>query len=235
MTAVLALEDGNLGRSVTIPKSAADVPADSSLVPVSPGEVMTMKDLLYGMMIRSGNDAANAVATLTSGSVQDFVARMNARASELGMSGTHFTNPHGYHDADHYTTARDMLRLTRYALQSKTFRKILTTRSYTIGKTVNVTDKVTKLTSTKNVDSVISNTYDLLKPAYANYYPYALGGKTGYTYPAGQCFAGVARRDGRTVVIALFHSGLDKDDRWTDAVRLFEYGFAAIEAREKAA
>ena len=95
MTLLLALERGGLDQEITIPACAADVPKDSSLVPVYEGEQMPFLDLLYGLIIRSGNDAANAVAELCAGSVDAFVARMNARAYELGMTGTHFVNPHG--------------------------------------------------------------------------------------------------------------------------------------------
>ena len=99
MTLLLALESGiAMDTTIVIPKQASEIPADSSLIPVFPGDVMTFRDLLYGFMLTSGNDGANAVAVLVSGNVEGFVQRMNARAAELGCEDTHFANPHGYHD-----------------------------------------------------------------------------------------------------------------------------------------
>ena len=102
MTLLLAVESGwSFDTPVTIPPEAAEIPSDSSTVPVYPGEVMSFGDLLYGLMLHSGNDAANAVAVLVSGSIPAFVQRMNERAAELGCTGTHFANAHGYHDENH--------------------------------------------------------------------------------------------------------------------------------------
>ncbi|MFR5853860.1 MAG: peptidoglycan-binding protein [Lachnospiraceae bacterium] len=111
LTLMVALESGGLEDIVTIPQEAADVPADSSLVPVTPGEQMRKLDLLYGLMIRSGNDAANAIAVLEAGSVEAFVERMNEKAAQIGMGDSHFANPHGYHDEGHHTTAYDLALL----------------------------------------------------------------------------------------------------------------------------
>ena len=120
MTLLLAVETGwDLDTMVTIPPEAENIPSDSSIVPVYSGETMTFRDLLYGMMLRSGNDAANAVAVLVGGSVASFVERMNARAQELGCEGTHFANAHGYHDENHYTTAQDLRSSPKRACRTK--------------------------------------------------------------------------------------------------------------------
>ena len=86
---------------------------------------MKFEDLLYGFMLSSGNDGANAIAVLVDGGIEPFVARMNARAQELGLEGTHYVNAHGYHDSEHYTTAQDLANLSRYAMRNETFRRIV--------------------------------------------------------------------------------------------------------------
>lgn len=215
MTLLIALTRGNLKKSVTVPESADSVPGDSSRVPVHAGEVMPYSDLLFGLMIKSGNDAANAVATLTSGSIPKFVNAMNNKAAELGMQNTHFENAHGYHDDNHYTTSADMARLMCEVMRDDKARKVISARSYTMAATT-LRGKELKLT----------NTYELLSSSSDHYYPHAIGGKTGYTSKAGQCFVGAAEKDGTTLVVAVLNSGARKTDKWDDARRLFAYGFA---------
>ena len=215
MTLLLALERGGLDQEITIPACAADVPKDSSLVPVYEGEQMPFLDLLYGMMIRSGNDAANAVAELCAGSVDAFVARMNARARELGMTGTHFVNPHGYHDPEHYTTARDLAILARQGLTDPTFCQIVTCLRYTLPAT------------SQRSDLVIENAYDIFKPDSPYYIEGAAGVKSGYTSHAGFCYVGAAQRNGQTLIAVLLDAPT-RNRAWTDLKRLFAYGFAFL-------
>lgn len=214
MTLLLAIEQGDLERSITIPSVAADVPEDSSLVPVTAGEEMRMRDLLYGLMIRSGNDAANAVAELTCGSVEEFAARMNRRAQELGMVNTHFVNPHGYHDAEHFTTARDLAVLARQGLTNADFCQIVTCLSYVMPATAN------------RGPLLIENKYEIFDPSSPYYIEGAAGVKSGYTSHAGFCYVGAAQRDGRTL-IAVVLGAPTRNRAWTDLRRLFAYGFAA--------
>ena len=212
MTCLLALEYGHLNDTVTIPKEASKVPKDSSLVPVTPGEKMPFIDLLYGLMMHSGNDAAVAVAVIVAGSVDNFVSMMNQKARELGCENTHFANPHGYHDETHYTTARDLALITREALKNQTFREIVSTKSYTMS----ATEKREKLKmATSNAMFVKTSAY---------YYQYEIGVKTGYHSKAGQCFIGAADKDGATLVSVTLKS--TKNGKWTDTKRLMEYGFA---------
>lgn len=215
MTLLLAVEiGGDLDRLVTIPRAAGDVPGDSSLVPVIPGEEMPLRALLYGLMIRSGNDAANAVANLLSGSEEAFVAEMNEKARQLGMDGTHFVNAHGYHDAAHYTTARDMALLCRYALFNDVVREIATAVTYTMPATA------------MRPELVINGTAEILKPAAKHYYQGAWGIKSGFTNNAGFCYTGAAQKDGRTL-IAVALKCRSRDQCWDDMKRLFNHGFAA--------
>ena len=214
LTLLLALEYGNLDQVITIPKSAADIPADSSLVPVYPGEKMTMRDLLYGLMIRSGNDAANAVGELCAGSVEAFAQEMNLLADELGMQNSHFVNPHGYHDENHYTTARDLAIAARKGLTDPVFCEIVTCMNYTLP----ATDKREPL--------MLQNIWELFDPASEYYIPGAAGVKSGYTSAAGFCYVGAAQRDGRTL-IAVVLGEPTRNRAWIDLSRLFEYGFAS--------
>jgi D-alanyl-D-alanine carboxypeptidase (penicillin-binding protein 5/6) len=212
MTALLALEYGHLNDTITIPKDASKVPADSSLVPVTPGEKMPFIDLMYGLMMHSGNDAAVAVAVIVAGSVDNFVAMMNQRARELGCENTHFANPHGYMDETHYTTARDLAIITREAMKNDTFREIVSAKSYTMS----ATEKREKLKlATTNAMFVKTSPY---------YYQYQVGVKTGYHSQAGQCFIGAAKKDGVSLISVTLKS--TKYGKWTDSKRLMEYGFA---------
>lgn len=213
MTLLLALEHNQLDEIITIPSCASDVPADSSLVPVYPGEKMCMRDLLYGLMLRSGNDAANAVAEITSDSVEAFVEQMNQRAVELGMNSTNFVNPHGYHDENHYSTARDLAVLTRLGLTDPDFCEIVTCLGYTLPAT------------SKRKELLLPNTYEIFDPTSVYYIDGAAGVKSGYTSHAGFCYVGAAQREGRTLIAVIL--GVPGRNRgWTDLKKLFEYGFA---------
>ncbi len=213
MTLLLALENADLDEVVTIPESAADIPADSSLVPVYPGEELSMRDLLYGLMIRSGNDAANAAAELCAGSVEAFVDQMNELAYQLGMTQSHFVNPHGYHDSEHYTTARDLAIAARKGLTDPVFCEIVTCMSYTLPATQN------------REELLLQNIWELFDPASKYYIPGAAGVKSGYTSAAGFCYVGAAQRNGQTL-IAVVLGEPTRNRAWIDLSRLFEYGFA---------
>ncbi len=213
MTLLIALDKIPLDRMVTIPKEAADVPKDSSLVPVKPGERMIFQDLLYGLMLRSGNDAAAAVAVLCSGSVEAFVGEMNARAQALGMWGTHFVNPHGYHDPGHYTTARDLAHLAYAAMGDARFRAVVTALSYTMAPT--------KLRPALEIKVGT----DLFDPLSAYYYEGALGIKSGYTRLSGFCYAGCAYREGK-LLLAIVLNCRTRNQAWMDMGRLFNLGLA---------
>lgn len=213
LTLLLALRKGGLDEMHTVPASAADIPADSSRVPVTPGEKLRMIDLLYGLIIRSGNDAANAIAEIQCGTVEQFVEEMNAFAQEIGMSGSHFVNPHGYHDENHYSTARDLATAARLGLTDPTFCQIVTCMNYTLPATQN-RDKL-----------LIQNTNEIFDPASDAYISGAAGVKSGFTSIAGFCYVGAAQRDGRTLIAVILHVP-GRNRGWTDLKRLFEYGFA---------
>ena len=131
LTLYLALKYGTLSDEVTVSKNAVSVPSDSSVAGLREGEQLTLEDLLYGLMLPSGNDSAVAIAEHISGSVDAFVQLMNQEANALGATNSHFVNPHGYHDKDHYTTAYDLYLIFNQGIQNEKFVDIISSPSYT--------------------------------------------------------------------------------------------------------
>ena len=215
MTLLLALEsDIALDDMVTIPREAQQIPEGSSVVPVIPGEEMSWRDLLHGFMMKSGNDGANAIAVLVSGNLDSFVELMNQRAQALGCTGTHFTNAHGYHDDEHFSTAADLAVIAREAMKNEAFRQIVATAKYTMAAT------------TKRGEMEISTRNELVNPDSHYYYPDCVGIKTGYHSKAGQCLVGAASRDGKLLISVVLNSdGKKETQKWYDTARLFEYGY----------
>ena len=221
MTLLVSIEKCKGSQIVTVPKCASDITLDSTRVPVYPGEQMPLVDLWYGLIYKSGNDAANAIAYITSGSINAFVDDMNLKAEQLGMTGTHFANAHGLHNAQHYTTARDMAILTFYALNSDLFREITFSTSYTM-----------QATSLRD-ELLIDHHYGITDFATKYYYPYARGIKTGWHTQAGQCYVGAADKGDHELIVVLLYCGVNKTDKWVEAKKLFEYGFKVLEERDE--
>ena len=224
MTCLLALENGNLSDVVTVSASALeDLDIDSSVAGLQVGEQMTLENLLYCMMVVSGNDACNVIAEHIAGSITDFVRMMNQRAYELGCLNTHFSNPHGLHDENHYTTARDLSIITQAALKSENFRQIVDTYEYQLPDD-NVRQNIPKLKTTNMlIYRSMSNSL---------YYSRAHGIKTGYTSQAGRCVISEATGDGLDllgIVCGAATTILDSGDllmeNFTECARLFDYGF----------
>lgn len=216
ITLLTALSLCDPDETIVIPDAAADVPKDSTLVPVSPGETMTMRDLLYAMIIRSGNDAANAVAVLCSGSTEAFAEKMNQTAAELGMDHSHFVNAHGYSADEHYTTARDLVTAARYGLTLPLFREIVTCLKYT-------------LPATEKRDPLVLNLkWEIFDPESEYYIPHAAGVKSGYTSSAGFCYVGAYQENGITLLAAVMGCRT-RNMAWTDLKRLFAYGMTEFE------
>ena len=179
MTAYLALKYGDLSSYITVSAKAVDVPSDSSKAHLQKGDVLSLEDLLYGLMLPSGNDSAVAIAEHISGSTDEFVKLMNEEAKLLGATNTHFMNPHGYHHKNHYTTAYDLYLIFNKCIQNETFLKIVSSRSYSTRITQangNVRD-VTWGQSNQfiNGQRKVPNGITLV------------GGKTGNTFDAGSC------------------------------------------------
>ena len=220
MTLLLALEsDVPLDSRIIIPDAAGDVPRDSSFVPVIPGEEMSFRDLLYGTMMNSGNDGANAIAVLVSGDVKTFVEKMNTRAAELGCKDTHFVNPHGYHDENHYSTAADMALISMAAMRNPDFREIVAAKTYKMAGTA------------KRAPLQLTTRNSLMSSNSEFYYEGTIGIKTGFHSQAGQCLIAAAQRNGKTLIaVALNSNAEQKNYKWRDAIRMFDFGFSKYTA-----
>ena len=192
MTCLLTLEmEQDLDKVVTVTAEGlkGQEPGGSNIA-LKVGEEMSVKDLLYGLMVKSGNDAASVLAVNNSGSIEAFVEVMNRRAAELGCTGTHFMNPHGLHHDEHYTTARDMARILREAMKYPLFEEIFTTKEYTVPAT-----NLSEAREMKTTNFLIRS----------NGYPYVLdsrvlGGKTGNTSKAGRCLVTLSEKDGMRLI-----------------------------------
>ncbi|HYM71034.1 MAG TPA: D-alanyl-D-alanine carboxypeptidase family protein [bacterium] len=202
LTALVALESMPLDSVITISPEVAKFRV-GSVVGLPPGAKISLHDLLYGLMLQSGNDVALAVAEGVSGSVPAFVDRMNAEARRLGARQTHFTSPHGLYDPNHYTTAYDLALITRVAMQNPTFEDIVRTRKWTFQPPT-------------GPGHVLWN-HNRLLSRYAG----ADGVKTGYVDMSGETLVASATRNGWRLIAVLLHSG----DMWGDAQRLLSYGF----------
>ena len=201
MTAVVAIESGKLDDKVLIGEEIKS--AYGSGIYIQVGEEMTLRDLLYGLMLRSGNDAALAIANYVGGSVKDFVNMMNNKAKELKMSNTTFNNPSGLdQEKGNYSTAYDMALLTSYAMKLDDYKTITATKKYT-------------LTTNKNTYSWIN------KNKLLSIYKYTTGGKTGFTEIAKRTLVSTATKDNTNLVVVTLNDGND----WNDHKNLFEYGF----------
>lgn len=216
MTLLLGIESGYpLDQQIAIPQAAADIASDSTLVPVFPGETMTFGDLLTGFMLNSGNDGANAVAVLVSGSVDNFVELMNRRAAEIGCLDTHFANAHGYTADDHYTTAYDMALITKTAMQNEAFREIVAKGRDTIV----VNERGELIVGTKRLMQIEDSQY---------YYENCIGVKSGTTSAAGSCYVGAAEKDGAVLISVTFKASQD-GQRYIDTQRMFDYGWTCYD------
>ena len=228
MTALLvmeALERGNIALDEAITASTETwlgIPADGSTANIQIGEVMTVEELLYCLLLPSANEAANILAQTLCGQVSTFVKLMNQRATELGCVSTHFVNPHGIHDPDHYTTCYDLYLIAREAMKYETFRKIVSTDEVTIPPT-NMTAK----------ERVYYNTNGLLThKKYSGYtYDGCIGIKTGSTDAAGYCLLSAARREGTTLLSVVMGADTIVDTagthrhQFSESAALLTWGF----------
>lgn len=218
LTAFIALEKiANLEEEI-IPSHQAvySVPAGSSIAYFSEGEKLTAEQVLYGLMLPSGNDAANILAEHISGSITEFAKLMNETAKRLGAENSNFMNPSGLHDDMHYTTAADMAKIARSAMQNPTFREIVSKSKYTVPPT-NVSSKSRTFNTTNKL---------LLPGEY--FFEYATGIKTGYTTQAANCLIASASKDGVdliTVVLGGNNIPVGKSAVYTDTLNLFQFGF----------
>ena len=203
MTAIIVLENGNLTDVVEVSKKAAGT--GGSRLGLTSGAKITVNDLLYGLMLCSGNDAAVALAQHIGGSIQGFAEFMNKKVEELGLKNTHFVTPHGLDEEEHYTTAYELARITDYALNIDKFAEIVRTKNYTV--TINGYSKS------------LNNTNELLGNLHGVY-----GVKTGFTNGANRCLVTATKRDNLDIICVVL--GADtKKNRTQDSIKLIEYAF----------
>ncbi|MBD7936016.1 D-alanyl-D-alanine carboxypeptidase [Cytobacillus sp. Sa5YUA1] len=200
MTAILAIESNKLEEKVKVTDTI--LKAEGSSIYLKPGEEIKLEDLVYGLMLRSGNDAAVAIAEYVGGSLDGFVYLMNQKAEEIGMTNTHFENPHGLDDHEnHYSTAYDMALLTRYAMRNETYQEIAGTKSY----------------RSENRDYSWNNKNRLLTQLYK----YTTGGKTGYTKRAKRTLVTTATKNNLDLIAVT----LNGPDDWNDHIAMYEGAF----------
>nr|WP_240795438.1 D-alanyl-D-alanine carboxypeptidase [Aquibacillus halophilus] len=205
MTAIIAIESGKMDEMVTA--SHRSVYTEGSSIYLKEGEKIKLRDLVYGLMLRSGNDAAVAIAEHVGGSLEGFAFMMNEKASWLGMTNSHFDNPHGLDSDAHYSTAYDMGLLTRYAMENDLFKQITGSTSY---------KAETREYAWGNKNKLLTSFYEL-----------STGGKTGYTRAAGRTLVSTAEKDGMGLVAVT----LNAPDDWNDHMRLFDWAFKNYELK----
>ena len=205
MTAIVALERGNLSDKIIIQqRHLAEDPFSESVMGLMVGDVVTLEDLLWGLLLASGNDAARAIADHVGGSREGFVEMMNNKASELGLVNTHFANPHGLDERGHFSSAYDLAVISRYALANPIFAKMVASRNHIIQ-------------ASRSYQLQSGN--ELLYPQYR--VPGVSGVKTGFTENAGDCLVASVTRAGHQVIVAV----MGAEDRVAAIVPLIDYAF----------
>ncbi len=218
MTALLAVENLAPNMVLSASETAIDIDRDGSNMGILYGEELTVEQLLYGLMVHSANDAANVLAEAVAETIPAFVEKMNNRAAELGMTGTHFVNTHGYHDENHYTTARDLMILAREAMKNDLFRQVVGTGTYEIPPT----NKYQQTRIFANSNSLVNSLRD-----HRYVYEGAAGIKTGHTSDAGSCLVSYANRNGVAYYCVTLNAPVEYEGNYSflDTIQLFDYGF----------
>lgn len=223
MTALLTLEKCNLSDIATVSADAIILPSGYSNANLQAGEQISIENLLYALLVKSANEAATVLAEHIAGSVENFSNMMNERAKELGCENTHFVNANGIHNEDHYTTAYDLFLITKEAMKNETFRKIVSTPSYTLPAT----------NKYPTADRYLKNTNDLIRVNKSTradnyYYQYAIGVKTGYTKEAKNCLISASNKDGLEFISVVLGAGSTENglsERYLDTIKMFNYAY----------
>ena len=218
LTAIVVLENCSLDETVTFTEECCDLEDGAVTIDSVPGEEMSLKDVMYGLLLPSGNDCAMALAIHTAGSISAFAEMMNKKAAEIGATSSHFTNPSGLFDSKHYTTASDLALIAQYAFRNSTFVDIISHPTYIIEPT------------NKTAESrVITNTHEMIIPGMADYDSSVIGGKTGYLYEAGRCLVTYAEKNGITflsVILDGSYYGI-----FSETQELLDFGYDSFRIR----
>lgn len=209
MTAIVALEWADPDEIITIPPNAVGIEGSSCYL--KEAEQLSLRSLLYALLLQSANDAATAIALHIAGSIEGFSLLMNCKAAELGLTNTHFDNPHGLDSQTHYTTALDLAHLADYCMENREFQEIWST--VTIQIPLSETEKADHIRTLYNHNRLLRS------------YPPCVGGKTGYTMRCGRCLVSAAEQNGHHLIAVTLNCRHD----WTDHVRLYEYGFSQFQ------
>lgn len=220
LTAIIAIEQSSLNDMALVSEYAVtSIPSGYTNANIQVGETLSIKDLLYALMLASANEAAVVIAEHISGSNSEFAELMNKKAIEIGCKNTHFVNANGMHNKSHYTTAYDMALITQYAMKNKTFRQIVSTTSYTLPATKVYPYNSRTFTNTNSL--IIVNKNNVPNNFY---YPSAIGVKTGFTSPAGNCLVSAANNNGLEFITVILGARA-KDIRYIDTINLFNFAF----------
>ena len=227
LTAIVVLENTELDELATVSKNALEtIPNGYGTCNLQIGEELSVKDLMYALMVKSANDAAVVLAEHVGGSVEGFADMMNQKAKEIGCKNTHFVNPNGIHDENHYTTAYDLYLMADYALSfehTNEFRDFVSRTSYTLPAT-NLYPANDRIFSTTNELIKINNNDRIDNYYYKN----ALGIKTGHTSQAGYCLVSSSNRDDLEFISVILDGGFDSkglSERYTETIKLFNFGY----------
>ena len=219
LTGIIAIEKCSLDEKVVASENAINsIKSGYTNANIQVGEELSMEDLLYALLIKSANEAANVIAEHIAGSTENFANLMNEKAKELGCQNTHFVNANGVHDDNHYTTASDLAIIAEYCMKNDTFRKIVATESYTLPATPQYPGD----------DRVLKNSNSLQIPGHAYYYPYAIGMKTGFTSQAKNCLIAASKKNDLELISIVLHAEQTeegKSARYCDSINLLEYGY----------
>ena len=212
LTCIIALEEGHTLLKKEANISSFSIKQDGTLLGISPDNPIILEQLLYGMMLGSGNDAASAVAETVGGEYHRFIQMMNEKANIIGCTNSHFSNASGLTDPTHYSTAVDMTKIAAYAMNNQMFRDI-------------VSKKIYNMTYVDGTVQLIKNRNEFLDSKYYG----ANGIKTGMTEAAGECLVASAERNGQLLIMSVYND----EARWQDVQKWLNYGFSIIEQEEK--
>ena len=217
MTALLVAENCSLDDTVTFSASATtNLESGAVSIGMVEGDTMTVRQCLYALLLKSANEVGNALAEHVSGSVRAFADRMNEKAAQLGCTNTHFTNPHGLNDPEHYTTPKDMALIAKAAFQNEVVKTVASTRTYSL------------LATKKNPSGLtVTMGHKMLNPNDSRYYEGIIGGKTGYTSKAGNTLVTAAERNGVRMIAVVMKS---RSTHYVDTKAMLDYGFELAEA-----
>lgn len=219
LTAIIALEMCDLNeRAIASYEAVHSIKSGYTIANIQENESFTIEELVKVMMILSANEAANVIAEHISGSVSEFTNLMNEKAKKIGCLDSNFVNANGAHDDNHYSTAYDLAMITKYCMKNDKFKEIIMSKECSLP----ATDIWT------NHSRIFKNTNSLLNPESKYYYPYCIGGKTGYTTPAKNCLISVSDKNGFELISVVLHAETTENllsARYMDTINLFEYGY----------